>query len=245
MIGTIQTYKTAMASSRPRVSKRPGASAALPAPSREQVALRKELKRLTDERDDLKLQLRQRSQHHLRSGAPSGSPRDREYCALAQEVVAMRAELTLLLRSDNALQRDELQEEAKVLYQEWCRLQDLTIEQQIALSDAKKERDDGTPEDAPATYDRQAKQIAELTAKVARYEHANVKLAQKIKKLRAAKGEAAGDSGEEIAQQIEHVEKETTDVEERIRRAKENHQKVMSALQASLGAAGAAREDDA
>jgi aromatic ring-opening dioxygenase catalytic subunit (LigB family) len=169
---------------------------------------------------------------------------DREYSELSQEIVAMRSELTLLLLSDNALHREELQEEAKVLYQEWRRLQDSAFEKQIAISDAKKELDDALDEEGAVMYDRQAKQIVELSEKLARYEHANRKLAHKIKKLKAEREQAVvGGGRQEIARQIENVEKETLDIEERIRSAKENHQKVMSSLRASLRAAGVAQED--
>jgi hypothetical protein len=199
------------------------------------VALRKELKRLTDERHYLRFQLRQRAERNSRS------PTDRDYSALSQEVVAMRSELTVLLQSDKALHREELQEEAKVLYQEWLRLQDCALDQEVALNDAKKELDD----DTSATYDRQARQIAELTDKLEKYEHANTKLAQKIKRMRTGKEGVAVTDREEIVRKIEDVEKKTLDIEERIRNAKENHQKVMSSVRASLRAAGVAQEDAA
>jgi chromosome segregation ATPase len=220
----------------------------------DQSDLRQQLQQLTEERDRLKAQLQKRAE--LQSKRPPRvlavspqftSPSDREYATLSQQVLELRAQLAQIMQSDNAFRREELQEEAKVLYQEWKRLQDVTFQQQIAVSDAQKELDELLAEDGPAQFERQSNQITELQEKLKKYEHANAKLDRKVKKLAAQREREAesqnGAAAAEIAdlkRQIEEVERATREVQENIQKSKERHQQVMKSLQASLEQKGIA-----
>jgi chromosome segregation ATPase len=151
------------------------------------------------------------------------------------------------MQSDSAFRREELQEEAKVLYQEWKRLQDVTFQQQIAISDAQKELDELLAEEGPAQFERQSAQIAELQEKLKKYEHANTKLDRKVRQLaaqrekeQASQSDAAAAEIADLNKQIEEVERATREVQENIEKSKERHQQVMRSLQASLEQKGIA-----
>jgi chromosome segregation ATPase len=212
---------------------------------------RAELQLLLEERDGLRSQLKKRGSQHpprtLTIGPQFTSAIDREYAALSQQVLEKRAQLAQLMQSDEALRREELQEEAKVFYQEFSRLQDLTMQQQITLADAQKELDDLLAEDGPALFEKQTQHINRLQEKLQRFEYANVKLARKIKKLKAeqqrqidARNADAEAKIEELTRQIAEVEKETQEVEDKIRQSEERHIQVMNTLQASLKEKGIA-----
>jgi DNA repair exonuclease SbcCD ATPase subunit len=209
---------------------------------------------LIEERDQLKAQLQKRTELQAKR-PPRGltvspqftSPVDREYASLSQQVLELRAQLQQIMQSDNAFRREELQEESKVLYQEWKRLQDVTFQQQIAVSDAQKELDELLAEEGPALFERQSEQISALQAKLKKYEHANAKLDRKIKKLTAerereaqSRNEAAAAEIADLKRQIEEVERTTREVQESIEKSKERHQQVMRSLQASLEQKGIA-----
>jgi chromosome segregation ATPase len=223
-----------------------------------QAELQRQLQKLTEERDQLRAQLQKRNE--LQSKRPPRmlavspqftSPGDREYATLSQQVLELRAQLAQIMQSDNAFRREELQEDAKVLYQEWKRLQDVTFQQQIAVSDAQKELDELLAEEGPAQFERQSAQITELQEKLKKYEHANSKLDRKIKKLTAqrakeeeARNEAAAAEIGELKRQIDEAERATREVQENIQKSKERHQQVMKSLQESLERKGIATPSD-
>jgi chromosome segregation ATPase len=162
-------------------------------------------------------------------------------------VLELRAQLAQIMQSDSAFRREELQEEAKVLYQEWKRLQDVTFQQEIAVSDAKKELDELLAEEGPAQFEKQSAQITQLQEKLKKFEHANAKLDRKIRTLTAqrakeeeAKNEAAAAEIAELKKQIEEAERATKEVQESIQKSKERHQQVMRSLQESLEKKGIA-----
>lgn len=166
---------------------------------------------------------------------------DREYKTVEHMIMQQRAEINELLMSDNAAQRQELQEEAKIIYQERVRLQDLQLQQQITLNEAKKELNALLSSDGPAVFEKQAQKIELLEQKLQKYEHANKKLADKVKALKEKKAleeqSAAGAIGVRAAQiraQIKEAEKATEEIEEKIAQSVEKHKQVMKTLQISL-----------
>lgn len=176
---------------------------------------------------------------------------DREYKTVEHLIMQQRAQINELLMSDNAAQRQELQEEAKIIYQERVRLQDLQLQQQITLNEAKKELNELLASDGPAVFEKQAKKIESLEEKLRKYEHANKKLAAKVKALKAKKAleeeSAAGAIGSRAAQinaQIKEVVKATNEIEEKISKSVEQHKKVMKQLQISLLQRGMDPQDE-
>jgi chromosome segregation ATPase len=165
---------------------------------------------------------------------------DREFAAVTHQVLEMRAQLAPIMQSAIALCRVELQEEAKVLYQEWKRLQELTFRQPIAVDDTQKELNELLAEECPAQFERQTTQIAELQEKVKTYQQAIAKLDQKVKIL-AAQSErgAAGQNGaadtniDNLKRRIEEVEKATREVQESIQKSKERCGQVTKSLEGS------------
>jgi hypothetical protein len=63
---------------------------------------------------------------------------------------------------EQCLPREEVQEEAKVLYQEWKRIKDVTFQHQIAVSDTQKELNELLAEEGLAQFELQSAQITEL-----------------------------------------------------------------------------------
>jgi hypothetical protein len=134
----------------------------------------------------------------------------------------------------------ELQEEAKVLYQEWKRLQELTFRQQIAVNDAQKELNELLAEEGPAQFERQTTQISELQEKVKTYQQANAKLDRNVKILTAqSERAAAGQNGaadadiDDLKRRIEEVERATREVQESIRKSKEGCGQVTESVEGS------------
>jgi hypothetical protein len=242
-----------------RRAANPGGNAAVAAsppqnPSPVQTTRRDERQPLREERDELRSQLKKRGSQRpprtLTIGPQFSSPVDREYAALSQQVLEKRAQLAQMIQSDEAARSEELQEEAKVFYQEWSRLQDVTMRQQITLSDAQKELDDLLAEDGPALFDKQAQQISKLQEKLQRFEHANLKLRRKIRKLKAeqqrqieARNADADAKIAELTRDIAETEKATQEVEGKIRLSEERHLQVMNTLRASLKERGIAAPD--
>jgi len=166
---------------------------------------------------------------------------DREYKAVEHMIMQQRAQINELLMSDNAAQRQELQEEAKIIYQERARLQDLQLEQQIALNDAKRELAELLATDGPAVFERQQRRIESLEEKLGKYEHANEKLAAKVKSIRAkrvleeeSEAGAIGTRAAQIRAQIRDTERATREIEDRIAQSIEKHKQVMKTLNLSL-----------
>ena len=166
---------------------------------------------------------------------------DREYKAIENQVQRQRSQLNSLLSSDSAAQRQELQEESKILYQERIRLQELQLQQQITLNEAKNELKRLMASDGPEVLEKQEKKIKMLEEKLRKYKHANHKLASKVKNMktqRELQEETQTISYEnrvaKLRAQIRRVEKATEEVEDKIADSIEKHQNVMNSLKISL-----------
>ena len=211
------------------------------------MELKLERQKLIEERTQLKTKIARLEVQSKRSArTATANPQlltqlDREYKTVEHMIMQQRAQINELLMSDNAAQRQELQEEAKIIYQERVRLQDLQLQQQITLNDAKRELTELLATDGPAVYERQQKRIEALEAKLKKYEHANKKLAAKVKSLKAKKAleeeSASGAIGSRAAQiraQIRDAERATEEIEDKIAKSVEKHKQVMKSLHISL-----------
>ena len=149
------------------------------------------------------------------------------------------AQINELLISDAAAQRQELQEEAKIIYQERIRLENLQLDQQMALNTAKRELEDLISSDGPTKYNEQAQKIVELEEKLRKYEHANKKLAEKVKRLKVSRAQdqeagTGGSRASQIRKQIRETEAATQEIERKIQESTEKHKEIMKSLQISL-----------
>lgn len=209
--------------------------------------LKIEKQRLIEERQQLKakiVRLETQSKRSARTGTTNQNlltQLDREYKSVEHLIMQQRAQINELLRSDNAAERQELQEEAKIIYQERLRLHDLQIQQQIDLNQAKKELDDLLSSDGPAVFEKQARKINELEEKLRKYEKANKKLSEKIKKLKQEKKlQEESQSGaisiraNQLKSQIREVEQKTEEIEAKIKESKQKHEEVMKQIRQSL-----------
>jgi chromosome segregation ATPase len=209
--------------------------------------LKIEKQQLIDERTQLKakiVRLEAQSKRSTRAGTSNKNlltQLDKEYKSVEHLVMQQRAQINQLLRSDNAAERQELQEEAKNIYQERLRLQDLQLQQQKELSDAKMELDELLRTNGPAIYEKQNQKIKVLEDKLMKYENANARLAEKIRKLKEEKRtqdeSQAGQinsRADQLRMQIKEVEDKTAEIEEKIRASKENHEKVMDRIRQSI-----------
>lgn len=207
--------------------------------------LKLELQKLQEERKQLNIKIaRLEVQAKRAARTTNANPKlltqlDREYKNVEHMIMQQRAQINELLISDAAAQRQELQEEAKIIYLERIRLQDLQLQQQMALNDAKKELEELLASDGPAKFHAQAQKISELEEKLAKYEHANKKLTDKVKRLKASKmQEQDGIDGSSkaamIRKQIRETEAATEEIERKIQESTEKHKDVMKSLQISL-----------
>jgi chromosome segregation ATPase len=220
------------------------------------IELKQERQKLLEERTQLKTKIARLEVQSKRSARTANTnPQllnqlDREYLSVEHMIIQQRAQINELLMSDSAAQRQELQEEAKIIYQERIRLQDLQVQQQIALTDAKRELAELLETDGPAVYERQARKIEALEAKLRRYEHANDKLAAKVKSLKAKKAleeesatGAIGNRATQLRSQIRETESATEEVEEKITQSVEKHKNVMKQLHLTLLQRGIVAEE--
>ncbi|EAY21157.1 hypothetical protein TVAG_283270 [Trichomonas vaginalis G3] len=209
--------------------------------------LKIEKQRLIDERTQLKakiVRLETQSKRSTRTGTSNQNlltQLDREYKSVEHLIKQQNAQINELLRSDNAAERQELQEEAKIIYQERLRLHDLQCQQQLDLNQAKRELDELLSTNGPAVYEKQANKIQMLEEKLKKYENANAKLAAKIKKLKQEKkiqeetqSGQVGMRAEQLRAQIKEVEQKTDEIEQKIRDSKEKHEKIMKEIRQSI-----------
>jgi predicted nuclease with TOPRIM domain len=165
------------------------------------------VRQLTKQRDQLRAEL-QSKRHPLPTSA----------AILSQHVIDLQS----INQSDGVFQREELQEEAKVLYQEWKRLQDFNFQQRIAISNAQKELAELLRDEAVARFERQKGQISELQEKVKQYQHENAKLDRRVKELASERELEDEREIADLKKQIEEAKRATRVVEENIRKMKEN-----------------------
>jgi chromosome segregation ATPase len=159
-----------------------------------------------------------------------GARLDQECQALEERIEQYRSDLDELARSDIAVYRAELEQEARILHQERLRLQDLQIELQIALTDAKAELTALLDRDGRAEFDYQARKIEEFREKLRKYETANEKLGEKLQSARAKRSPELTPEGRALKEQIAEVERGIKRIDDRIEAAKVRHQEAMNAL---------------
>ena len=208
--------------------------------------LKIERQKLLDERTQLKSKIARLEVQAKKSARTSNAnPQllaqlDKEYKTVEHLIMQQRAQINELLMSDNAAQRQELQEEAKIIYMEKVRLQDLQMQQQISLNDSKRELNDLLETDGPAVLERQEKRIESLEEKLSKYNAINERLASKVRILKKTLEEEAatgtiGNKANQLRQQIKEAEKATKDIDDKIKNSIEKHKEIMKKLSGSTG----------
>jgi chromosome segregation ATPase len=165
-----------------------------------------------------------------------GARLDQECKALQQLIAEQRAKLEELDHADMALYRRELESECRLLHEERLRRQDLQVQLQIALTDAKAQLAQLLDSEGPAVYDRQARKIDALQQKLRKYDDANQTLSAKLKaakEKRESKGDFVGDSAEaaDIRVQIAEIQERIREMDKRIAAAGHRQSDAMNSLQ--------------
>lgn len=164
---------------------------------------------------------------------------DRDYRALKGEIAKQKSELEEIRGSDAAAHRSELQEEAKVVYLEMLRLQDLENAQKQELQDVTEEYEDLVAEDGPEATRKRQERLAALKVKLVKYERANHKLAARIKAARANKAFDNDEGRERVAEREKEVESEIEDerveyekLQEQVEETKRKHRQELRLVRA-------------
>lgn len=208
--------------------------------------LKIERQKLIDERTQLKSKIARLEVQSKKSARTSNvnptliSQLDHEYKTVEKLIMQQRAQINQLQMSDNAAQRQELQEEAKIIYMEKIRLSNQINQEEIALDGLRQQLDYFENSDGTEVYNRQQKRIDQLEIKFKKYTKENERLSARVKTLRARKQleeEAAsgniGNMANQIREQIKEIEKATEEVDEKIQASVEKHKQIMKNLKES------------
>lgn len=167
------------------------------------------------------------------------SQMDRDYRSLKENISRQRSELEKIRSSDAAAHRSELQEEAKVVFQELLRLQDVEKSQKEELADITAEHEDLDRQEGPVAAQRQRERIAALNTKLEKYRQANHKLAARIKTGRANKAFDNDDGRARIEKRMQElgqsIEEEKNNVKlliDRIDETRRRHRQELRLLRA-------------
>jgi hypothetical protein len=131
---------------------------------------------------------------------------DREQQSLHRFLSEQKQQLASLERSDNAALCRELEEDAKVVFQETLRLEDYRAELRRALAQDERVLEQLQESDGPSVLPRQNETMRALRAKLGKYKNANRKLKRRIRRLTAEwsmSGRIDDDAAERRAQDLE------------------------------------------
>lgn len=208
--------------------------------------LKIERQKLLDERTQLKTKIARLEVQAKKSAKSSNiNPQllnqlDRDYKTVEHLIMQQRARINELKNSDSAAQREELQEEAKIIFMEKRRLTDQLKQEEISLNDMRKERDMLIQNDGPEVFSKQQDRIEQLETKLKKYNRENERLAARVKTLKArkqleeeAQNGNQGQMANQIRAQIKDIEEKTEEIDEKIRRTVEQHEEILEKLKNS------------
>lgn len=165
----------------------------------------------------------------------------KEYNALQVMINSQKNEIYNLLRCDQSAISFELQEEAKVVFLERNRLQEIQLQQQIELNNSQQELDDLVSTDGPDTYKKQQKKIAHYDNIIKRYKEVNSRYTKKIKIMRSERAMKETADQEEIRQRSEELERQINEAkearkayEEKLKKSQDEHEVIMQQLREKL-----------
>jgi hypothetical protein len=137
---------------------------------------------------------------------------DREQQALHRFISEQKQQLASLERSDNAALCRELEEDAKIVFQEKLRLEDYRAELRRALAQDERVLELLQESDGPGVLPRQNETMRVLGAKLAKYKNANRKLKRRIRRLTAESSMAGRIDDGAVERRAQDLERQIADV---------------------------------
>jgi chromosome segregation ATPase len=213
-----------------------------PVTKEEVQALKARKLQLLDEKDRLRAQISRIEIQTKRGGRPFSINQqlfdelDHQYRSLSQLIEDQNRQIAELNLSDTAALYRELQEEAKVIYQEQKRLEDACAHQQAALEESNAELEQLLKTDGPEALTVQIEKLAKLEAKYAKYTRANRRLKKKVTSLQTTKIREDVNADEiqhraaELERQIAEVHAATAQNLEKYEQSQREHEEVIARL---------------
>ncbi|OHT05446.1 hypothetical protein TRFO_26874 [Tritrichomonas foetus] len=217
--------------------------------SRDEVNQLKEKKNeLLEERKLLKSKIARLQVQTKRAGKPvSSTPHllnrlKKEYNSLEAMIKEQNEQITKLKKCDETMLHYELREEAKVVFLERSRLQDVQLQQQLDLYESQRELDELVEAEGPNTLKKQKKKMAHYDNIIKKYKDVNSRLTKKIKAMRAVRAAREDVNQAEIKARAEELERQISDAkharkayEEKLKKTQEEHVIIMQQLREKLG----------
>lgn len=165
----------------------------------------------------------------------------KEYKSLKAMIKSQKNEIYNLVRCDMSAVSFELQEEAKIVFLERNRLQEIQLQQQIELNNSQKELEDLVSTDGPEIYKKQQKKISHYDNIIKRYKEVNSRYTKKIKAMRSERAMKETADQEEIRQRSEELERQISEAkearkayEEKLKKSQDEHEVIMQQLREKL-----------
>ena len=162
---------------------------------------------------------------------------EQKYRSLSKQVARQNTEIEDLLRSDAAVERQELVEEGKILYQEILRIEEEKEELNKITREINDEYQALLQANGQKRCKKQNERILELKAMIRKCEEENRVLENKIDRAKQD-GNSEFIQNDDIRQEIEETRAKTKDVERRIKESTKSHKETMERLKASFDARG-------
>jgi vacuolar-type H+-ATPase subunit I/STV1 len=209
-----------------------------PVTKEEVLELTRQKQLLLDEKRHLVARIARAEDQNKHGGRPVStnqqlySQRNKELRALERVIAEQQRTIAELNLSDEATLCRELEEDAKIVFQEHLRLQDLQTELQRKLAECEKRLDDLVETEGPKVIPKQCEVIKELEEKLGRYKRANRKLKKKLEGQRPQQTPEDQISARigELSQQIAVVEAAKNRNRERMEEARLKHSEAIEKL---------------
>jgi hypothetical protein len=127
---------------------------------------------------------------------------------------------SLYLSDDAALYR-ELEEDAKIVFQERLRLEDYQAECRRTLAQVQRDLEQLIEADGPGALVRQNETVRALQEKLARYMNANRKLKRRLQRLSAERSSTTGTDNQDIERRAQDLQRQIADVKAATARKRE------------------------
>lgn len=162
---------------------------------------------------------------------------EQEQSILEDMIEEQKKQILALTMSDEAAQRQELQEESKILYLEQLRLFKEREKQQKQYEQSQNDFDELLEKDGPNILDQQEEKIQKLQDKLFKYEKANKKLENKLNQIKAENEAIDLEYQEAVQKKVETLQRQINEAREianqnraKIEKAKKDHEKLMQSL---------------
>jgi hypothetical protein len=165
---------------------------------------------------------------------------DRERQILDHLIAEQKRQIADLQLSDDAALCRELEEDAKVVFQERLRLEEYQAERRRALAQVQRDLEQLLAIDGPDVLPQLDDTVRALEAKLSKYSNANKKLERRIERLITERSSGEGDDVERRAQdlqrQIADVKAATDRNRAKFEDEKRKHEQVVARLREAVEA---------